>query len=567
MKKGKIQSYKNELRRRAEEFINKNPSTIKEIPPGDVKKLVEDLQIHQVELEMQNEELRRAQLELEAARDTYADLYDFAPIGYLTFDETARIQDVNLTGAGLLGSPKSKLLNMQFPAFISPESQDDFYFHMKRLWQTESQQTCELKLQKKDRTAFYVKLDSTTVKDKANNLKQIRTALTDITEKWRARELVRVSEEKFRLIFNQMVSGSALTEVIFNKNGKPRDYRYLEVNPAFEHITGKKRRQVIGKTLREIFPETERYWLQEFAKVALTGIPIQIENYHRGLDKYLFVSAFNPQADQVALTFIDITERVLIEKALQKAHDKLEKRVEKRTAELAKSNVSLNREIAERRRLSYRFLNAQEEERRRIALALHDDLGQDLSVLKLQVDSLERQLSECQSVTKDHIASASALLNNTIEKVRGICHELIPPVLVDLGLTPALRWLIQSSAEYSNFTISSDILISEDLFSTEQQIVIYRIFQEIFNNIRKYAQATHVSISIGREDSRVLFSVADNGIGFDMKRIKSLSPAERGLGLAAMEERAKMLNGNLEITSRAGKGTKIAFEIPITCLP
>ena len=133
-------------------------------------------------------------------------------------------------------------------SLTKPESQDDFYFHMKRLWQTETQQTCELKLQKKDRTAFYVKLDSTTVKDKANNLKQIRTALTDITEKWRARELVRVSEEKFRLIFNQMVSGSALTEVIFNKNGKPRDYRYLEVNPAFEHITGKIRRQVIGKT-------------------------------------------------------------------------------------------------------------------------------------------------------------------------------------------------------------------------------------------------------------------------------------------------------------------------------
>lgn len=567
MKKEKKGSYKNELRRRAAEFINKYPSTIKEIPPGDVKKLIEDLQIHQVELEMQNEELRRAQLELEAARDKYADLYDFAPVGYLTFDETARIQNINLTGADLLGSPKSNILNMKFSAFISPESQDDFYFHMQGLLQTETQQTCELKLQKKDRTPFYAKLDSMTVTDKTNKLKQIRTALTDITDKRRASELVRESEEKFRLIFNHMVSGSALTEVIFNKKDKPCDYCYLEVNPAFEHITGKNRRQVIGKTLREIFPETERHWLRSFEKVALTGIPIQIENYHRGLDKYFFVSAFRPQAGQVALTFIDITERLLIEKALQKAHDDLEKRVEKRTAELAKSNVSLNREIAERRRLSYRFLNAQEEERRRIALALHDDLGQDISVLKLQVDSLERQLSESQAAKKDHVASISALLSNTIEKIRRICRELIPPVLVDLGLAPALRWLIQSSAEYSNFEISSDILVSQDLFSTEQQIAIYRIFQEIFNNIRKFAQATRVSVSIRRDDGRVLFSVADNGIGFDMERIKSLSPAERGLGLAAMEERVKMMDGNFKIVSRVGKGTKIGFEIPITCLP
>jgi PAS domain S-box-containing protein len=441
MKKGKNQSHKNKLRQRAEEFITKNPSAIKKTPPGDVKKLIEDLRIHQVELEMQNEELRRAQLELEAARDKYADLYDFAPIGYFAFDETARIQDVNLTGADLLGPSKSKLLNLKFSAFVSPGFQDDFYFHMQGLLQTGSQQTCELQLQKKDRTPFYAKLDSIAVKDKTNNLKQIRTALTDITE------------------------------------------------------------------------------------------------------------------------------RVLIGKDLQKAHDKLEKRVEKRTAELAKSNVSLNREIAERRRLAYRFLNAQEDERRRIALELHDDLGQDLSVLKLQVDSLVRQLSESQAATKDHIASTSALLSNTIEKVRRICHELIPPVLVDLGLAPALRWLVRSSAQYSDFEISSEIVISEDLFSTEQQIAIYRIFQEIFNNIRKHAQATQVSIRIERDNSRVLFRVADNGIGFDMKRIKSLPAAERGLGLAGMEERVMMMDGKFEIVSCVGKGTKIGFEIPIVCPP
>lgn len=441
MNKVKDEFYKNELRQRAAEFINKNPSTIKAIAPGDVKKLIEDLQIHQVELEMQNEELRRAQLELEAARDKYADLYDFAPIGYLALDETARIQDVNLAGAGLLGFPKTKLRNVKFSAFISPDSQDEFYFHMQGLLQTETRQTCELKLQKKDHTPVYAKLDSIAVNDKTRNIKQIRTALTDVTE------------------------------------------------------------------------------------------------------------------------------RRLIKKALQQAHDHLEERVKKRTDELAKSNVSLNREVTERRRLSYRLLNAQEEERRRIALELHDDLGQDLSVLKLQVDSLVRQLSESQAAAKDHVASISALLSNTVEKIRGICHELIPPVLVDLGLVPALRWLIQSSAEYSNLKISSDILISENLFSTEQQIAIYRIFQEIFNNIRKYAQATRVSISIGKDNGRVLFSVEDNGIGFDMQRTKSVAPAERGLGLAAMEERVKMMDGNFQIVSRVGKGTKIGFEIPITCLP
>ena len=144
----------------------------------------------------------------------------------------------------------------------------------------------------------------------------------------RPRQVLQDSEEKFRLMFNQMVSASALFEVVFNKRGKPEDYRYIEVNPAFEHNTGKKKGQVIGKTLLEVFPETERYWLQSFEKVALTGNPVEIENYHQGLDKYFHVSGFRPKDGQVAITFIDITDRMRIEKALQTAHDVLEKRVE-----------------------------------------------------------------------------------------------------------------------------------------------------------------------------------------------------------------------------------------------
>ncbi|MCW8805905.1 MAG: PAS domain-containing sensor histidine kinase, partial [Ignavibacteriaceae bacterium] len=408
------------------------------------------------------------------------------------------------------------------------------------------------------------RLDSIAVKDKTAGRIQFRTAVTDISERAQAKEVLQESEEKFRLMFNQMVSASALFEVISDKRGSVEDYRYIEVNPAFEHNTGQKKHQVIGKTLLEAFPETEPYWLQALEKVALSGNPIEIENYHQGLDKYFHVSGFRPKEGQVAITFIDISDHIRIEKALQKAHDTLEKRVEERTAELAKSNLSLTREIAERRRLSFKFLNAQEDERRRIALELHDELGQDLSVLNLQLDSLKRQLPASQMALIDHIKSISTLLRGIIEKVRGISRKLIPSVLVDLGIAPALRWLIQSLAEHSNIEIYSKILIAKDLFPTEHQIVIYRILQEIVTNIRKHAQATQVSIDIRREDSKVIFKVEDNGIGFDMERIKSKSADERGLGLAAMEERVKMLDGNIEIFSRVGTGTRIAFEIPIS---
>jgi PAS domain S-box-containing protein len=553
-----------ELRRLAEERLHAEAGDVSEQALDDVQQLIHELEVHQIELEMQNEELRNTQENLIASRDQYHALYDFAPVGYFTLDEKARIRQVNLTGADLLGIQRRALINTKFSRFISPEFQDGFYFHCKRIFESAIKQTCDLKLVTADGTLFDARLDSIAVKDKVTELIQFRTAVTDITERVQAKELLQDSEEKFKLMFNQMVSASALFEVILNKRGKPVDYRYIEVNPAFERNTGKNNDQVIGKTLLEAFPETEPYWLQAFEKVALSGNPIEIENYHIGLDRYFHVSVFVPKDGQVAVTFIDISDRIRIEKALQKAHDTLEKRVEERTAELAKSNLSLTREIAERRLLSFKLLNAQEDERRRIALELHDELGQDLSVLNLQLDSLKRQLPASQMALKDHIKSISALLRGIIEKVRGISRELIPSVLVNLGIAPAFRSLFRSLAEHSNIEIYSNVHIAKDLFPTEHQIVIYRILQEIVTNIRKHAQATQVSIDIRREDSKVIFKAEDNGIGFDMERIKSKSAAEMGLGLAAMEERVKMLDGNIEIFSRVGTGTRIAFEIPIS---
>ena len=120
--------------------------------------------------------------------------------------------------------------------------------------------------------------------------------------------------------------------------------------------------------------------------------------------------------------------------------------------------------------------------------------------------------------------------------------------------------------EKSKIEITSDILLADNPFSIEQQIAVFRVFQEIFMNIRQHAQASRVSVSIRRSESRVFFGVQDNGIGFDIEEIKSMPAAERGLGLAVAEERVKMMDGDFEIDSRAGAGTRIAFQIPVAAL-
>ncbi|MBT8367429.1 MAG: PAS domain-containing protein, partial [Deltaproteobacteria bacterium] len=224
MKKHKVQStdYKS-LRKQAEERLRDKAGDVSGKDLADAQKLIQELEVHQIELEMQYDELRSTQIKLVESRDQYHELYDFAPVGYFTLDEKALIRQVNLTGADLLGVHRIKLIDTKFSRFIPPDFQDDYYFHYKRISESGTKQTCNLKLVKHDGTLFDARLDSIAVKDRAAASGSIRTAVTDITESVFARYVLQESEEKFRLMFNKMVSGSALFEVIFNKGGKPED--------------------------------------------------------------------------------------------------------------------------------------------------------------------------------------------------------------------------------------------------------------------------------------------------------------------------------------------------------
>lgn len=263
--------------------------------------------------------------------------------------------------------------------------------------------------------------------------------------------------------------------------------------------------------------------------------------------------------------------------ALKKAHGDLERRVEARTAELSRINKELLRQIDERTRaeralresekrlhtLSSYLLSAQERERRRIALELHDELGQSLTVMKLQLRSIERGLGRDQGTLKKDCESTLQYVDQIIENVRRISRDLSPSILEDLGLTAALRWLVEDFAKHSDIKVSLDIPSIDNLFSNDAQILIYRIFQEAFTNIGKHAKADNVSVVIDNDEGMVNFLVEDDGKGFDMEQIEARYPTERSLGLVAMDERARMLGGLIKISGHIGRGTRISFSIPI----
>jgi PAS domain S-box-containing protein len=169
----------------------------------------------------------------------------------------------------------------------------------------------------------------------------LERAIRYAIERKQAESALKESRESYRQLFNAMLDGFALHEMIYDAEGQPVDYRFLEINPAFETLTGLKAADVVGRTLREVLPETEESWIKTYGEVASTGRSIRFERFHLHLGKYYEVVAFSPCQGQFAVIFTDITQRHRSEQALLSAQEELERRVQARMAELMNSNTTL----------------------------------------------------------------------------------------------------------------------------------------------------------------------------------------------------------------------------------
>ena len=177
------------LRTRAEEIARESgtrtPTDMEALSPEQARQVLHELQVHQIELEMQNEELRHAQAKLEASRAQYFDLYDLAPVGYVTVSEQGLILEANLTAATLLGVPRGALVKQPLSHFILPEDQDIYYRHRKVLFETGAPQVCEMRLVREDGAQFWARLEATVAQD-ADGASVCRAVVSDVTERRRA---------------------------------------------------------------------------------------------------------------------------------------------------------------------------------------------------------------------------------------------------------------------------------------------------------------------------------------------------------------------------------------------
>ncbi len=173
------------LRQRAEDVVQKQPEEMEEIAAGDIQDLIHELQVHQVELEIQNEELRQAQQALERSRDRYSDLYEFAPVGYLTLNRKGTVLEANLTLATLLGVERVALIDRPLSRFIVSEDQDVYYHHRRRLFETQQPQSCELRMVRGDGSRFWVQIEARASVDSEDEV-VCQATLSDVTTRKRA---------------------------------------------------------------------------------------------------------------------------------------------------------------------------------------------------------------------------------------------------------------------------------------------------------------------------------------------------------------------------------------------
>lgn len=270
--------------------------------------------------------------------------------------------------------------------------------------------------------------------------------------------------------------------------------------------------------------------------------------------------------------FNDVTIHKTLEDELRTAHAEMEDRVELRTSELSEANQKLILEAEERERaqkhilsLTQQLLRIQEDERQRISRDLHDKVAQDLSSIVLKLETLCDGHPDTAQDIRDKIRELVDIVQDAVASVRDISYGLSPSALKQLGLSQALENLCQDAARRSGVEIDFFATGVEDIvLDFDMKINIFRMVQEAINNVSKHSQAHRCTVRLVKSHPDILIRIEDNGKGFDVAKRMAEAVEERRMGLMSMEERARLLDGSMEMKSLKGKGTRTVFKIPIT---
>lgn len=223
--------------------------------------------------------------------------------------------------------------------------------------------------------------------------------------------------------------------------------------------------------------------------------------------------------------------------------------------------AKLDAEIAHQKEIRTKaILEAEEKERRRIAQDLHDGVGQLLSAAKLNLSNLDSKLSVQTEEQKLAMQNALSLVDDSVKEVRAVSHNMMPNTLIKLGLASAVREFITKLGNAPTLKVDLEIVGLDTRLDNQVETVLYRVIQEIVNNIIKHAKASQISMQLIRHDTELSVMIEDNGVGFDTAKLDNFE----GIGLKGIQTRIEFLNGSVHFDSAIGRGTTVIIDVPLT---
>lgn len=358
----------------------------------------------------------------------------------------------------------------------------------------------------------------------------VRGMARDITEQRRAEDALRESEERYRELFENAKDAIYVHDL---------SGRYTSVNRAAERLVGFTRDQILGKTFRDfVAPEH----VKEVRKNLCRKLDEESETTYE-------IDVITRDDRRVP---VEVSSRLVYENGLLVG---------------VQGTV---RDISERKRAqearqsySHRLIEAQETERQRIARELHDQLGQVLTALKLNMHSLQDKCSDREAWP--HIEENVKIIDEALEQVRNLAVDLRPLLLDDLGLVTALRWYVERQAQRTHIRAEfiNELPDADVRFSYELETACFRIAQEALTNVVRHSHADKVSLRLLRNGTNLILLITDDGVGFDVRALRNPAAAAATLGLRGMEERAYAVGGRIEIESAKDTGTRVRVQLPI----
>jgi signal transduction histidine kinase len=341
------------------------------------------------------------------------------------------------------------------------------------------------------------------------------------------------SRRTYLSLFENMAESVGYLQMLF-EDGQLTDATVLAVNPAWEKLTGIK--GVVGRRLSDVFagsgvtPE----FLRRTGAVAMNGQPDRFELFSTALNMWIFVSAYSPKKEQVIVVFYNITERKQAEEALQRSEEQLQA-------------------------LVGRLNTVREDEAKRIARQLHDDLGQELTALNMELSDLETKLADSTPSQRAQIAQMHRTVDKTIDAVQALSYELRLGQLDLLGLAAAIDWQLKEFSLKTGTRVEITRLDEISSLSDSKCTAVFRILQEALTNIVRHAGASRVLVSLEAGKDKVTLEIRDNGRGIAAAELND----RRALGLLGMRERAISVGGNLTISGAPGTGTAVLVTVPM----